>query len=70
MAIVSGIPIENWQVEELGKVDFPNELHLVEEPDGSWTVDNGNAIIFEFVPACSVCGGPVTYCDCAGEGTV
>ena len=70
MAIVSGIPIEAWQVEELGKVDFSDELHLVEEPDGSWTVDNGNEIIFEFVPACFACGGPVTMCDCAGEGTI
>jgi hypothetical protein len=50
MAIVSGIPIEQWQVDELRKVDFHWELHLVEEPDGSWTIDNGDSILFEFVP--------------------
>jgi hypothetical protein len=70
MAIVSGVPIESWQVRELRAVEFANELHLVEEPDGTWTVDNGDMIVFEFVPACFACGGPINECDCAGEGTV
>ena len=49
MAIVSGISIDDWQVKELRKVEFENELHLVEEPDGRWTVDNGDMIVLEFV---------------------
>lgn len=50
MAIVSGISIDDWQVKELRKVEFEDELHLVEEPDGRWTVDNGDMIVLEFVP--------------------
>jgi len=59
MAIVSGIEVEDWQIVMLRSLinrmwaedeDERVVLTLVEEPDGVFTVDDGDSIIFEFVP--------------------
>lgn len=67
MAVVSGISITREQAEEFRHVGFPEELHLVEEPDGRWTIDNGDCIVvefvaeeeFEYIRVCPVCAKPL-----------
>jgi hypothetical protein len=55
MAIVGVIPLTPEQAKELEQVEFANELHLVKEPNGTWTVDNGDMIVFEFAPEGRIC---------------
>lgn len=59
MAIVSGIEVEDWQMVMMRSLinrmwaedeDERVVLTLVEESDGTFTVDDGDSIIFEFVP--------------------
>jgi hypothetical protein len=50
MAVVSGITIDQWQIDELQKWRG-TDLEFSFWPDGHITVDDGRTVIIEFEPS-------------------